>query len=65
MEFDTGNASRADNNPITGSSISYSNSNNADTDSMTINTNDFGEFMDSEINPNKVEHAICGKLTTR
>lgn len=57
--------SRANDNPITGSSISYSNSNNADTDTMAMNTIDFGEFMDSEINPNKVKHAICGTLTTR
>lgn len=64
--FDDGSVPRADDNTITESSaINHLNSNAADTDSMPINTIDFGEFMDSEINPNKVKHAICGTLITR
>lgn len=65
-KFDDGNVSRADDKTISESSIiNHLNSNSADTDGMPMNTIDFGEFMDSEINPNKVKHAICGTLITR
>lgn len=61
-------SSAIDKNPITGAPISYQESIDSDvTNNFIVNNLDFGEFIDStvDIHPNKLKHAICGKLTIK
>lgn len=58
--------SSSDSSPITGAPISYQDNTDASTNFLANNI-DFGEFLDSaaDIYPNKLKHAVCGKLTTK
>lgn len=51
----TKNGSNNEDSPTTGLPI----------DQSSNDDGEFGEFMDAAINPNKMEHAECGALTTR
>lgn len=59
-DLDVGNVSRNNNTQMFGSSIDHLSSTDDGSDNI-----EFGEFMDAEINPNKVKHAECGTLATR
>lgn len=64
IEFSISSAS--DTNAITGAPVSYQD--NSDVSNIFLANNfDDGEFMDStaDINPNKLKHAQCGKLTIK
>lgn len=58
--------SSSDSSPITGAPISYQDNTDASTNFLANNI-DFGEFLDSaaDIYPNKLKHAVCGKLTIK
>lgn len=58
--------SYSDRAPITGAPISYQDNTDASTNFLPNNI-DFGEFHDStaDIYPNKLRHAVCGKLTIK
>lgn len=58
--------SSSDSVPITGAPISYQDNTDASTNYLANNI-DFGEFLDStaDIYPNKLKHAVCGKLTIK
>lgn len=59
-------SSASDNNPITGAPVSYQDNSDV-SNNFLANTIDFGEFMDStaDIHPNRLTHALCGKLTIK
>lgn len=59
-------SSSIDSNAITGAPVSYQENSDASTNFLANNI-DFGEFMDStaDIYPNKLKHAVCGKLTIK
>lgn len=58
--------SSSDSVPITGAPISYQDNTDASANFLANNI-DFGEFHDStaDIYPNKLRHAVCGKLTIK
>lgn len=62
-------SSSSDSSPITGAPVSYQGyqENIENPTNFVSNNVDFGEFMDStaDIYPNKVTHAVCGKLTIK
>lgn len=59
-------SSSSDSSPITGAPVSYQDNIDIPTNFLANNL-DFGEFMDStaDIYPNKLKHAVCGKLTIK
>lgn len=59
-------SSASDGNAITGAPVSYQDNSDI-SNSFLANNIDFGEFMDStaDIIPNKLKHALCGKLTIK
>lgn len=66
MEYIILSSSDSSSSPITGAPISYQDNTDASTNFLANNI-DFGEFLDSaaDIYPNKLKHAMCGKLTIK
>ncbi|XP_055322099.1 thyrotropin receptor isoform X2 [Sitodiplosis mosellana] len=58
--------SSSDSNAITGAPVSYQDNSDV-SNNFLANNIDFGEFMDStaDVDPDKVKHAVCGKLTIK
>lgn len=66
MEYTIPSSSDSSSSPITGAPISYQDNTDASTNFLANNI-DFGEFLDSaaDIYPNKLKHAVCGKLSIK
>lgn len=58
--------SSSDSNAITGAPVSYQDNSDI-SNNFLANSIDFGEFMDStaDVYPEKLKHAVCGKLTIK
>lgn len=67
MEYIVSSSSDSSSSPITGAPISFGPDDADPASNYLANNIDFGEFLDSaaDIYPNKLKHAVCGKLTIK